>query len=291
MEEYVLIPKQQFVEEKTQMSQILNNPNFTNKSAHLSFLQRNADNSYARVDNSGSTRYYGKNKPRRFTHTSTMTTMDRPTNETAQVNNGERMEADEEEFADRDHETYVFDKYGLLLDNLLTELTPLMTKNKIARTKTIFQRINNNDRLLVNPEDRRIYIGKSRRRGPSIDSFLNNMQQNTKKLQFRDFVILYELQLPEYLVSNSYAKKFLLQSIQQQQRYLAEEERSKEQNSGLSSQDLPPKIEEREEDTTANEFDDEEIDPPENWQSEYDDEFVEAEQGEDYEEITPPRRQ
>ena len=72
---------------------------------------------------------------------------------------------------------------------------------------------------------------------------------------------------------------------------MAEEERSKEQNSGLSSQDLPPKIEEREEDTTANEFDDEEIDPPENWQSEYDDEFVEAEQGEDYEEITPPRRQ
>jgi hypothetical protein len=60
MEEFVLIPKRQFVEEKTQMSQILNNPNFTNKSAHLSFLQRNADNSYARVDNSGSTRYYGK---------------------------------------------------------------------------------------------------------------------------------------------------------------------------------------------------------------------------------------
>ena len=110
------------------------------------------------------------------------------------------------------------DMYGSLLDDLLTDLTPLMSTNKIARTKTIFQRINNNDRLLVNLEDRRIYIGKSRRRGPSIDSFLNNMQQNTKKLQFRDFVILYELQLPEYLVSNSYAKKFLLKSIQQQQR-------------------------------------------------------------------------
>ena len=286
MEEFVLIPKRQFVEEKTQMSQILNNPNFTNKSAHLSFLQRNADNSYnpTGVDNSGSQRYYGKNKPRNFANTSTMTTNE------AQVNNGESMEADEA-FSVRDNETYVFDKYGSLLDDLLTELAPLMSKTKIARTKTIFQRINNNNRLLVNPEDRRIYIGKSRRRGPSIDSFLNNMQQNTKKLQFREFVILYELQLPEYLVSNSYAKKFLLQSIQQQQRYLAEEERSKEQNSGLSSQDLPPKIEEREEDTTANEFDDEEIDPPENWQSEYDDEFVEAEQGEDYEEITPPRRQ
>ena len=204
MEEFVLIPKRQFVEEKTQMSQILNNPNFTNKSAHLSFLQRNADNSYypTRVYNSGSQRYYGK--PRNFTNTSTMTT--RPANE-AQVNNGERMEADEE-FSVRDHETYVFDNSGSLLDDLLTELTPLMSKTKIARTKTIFQRINNNNRLLVNPEDRRIYIGKSRRRGPSIDSFLNNMQQNTKKLQFRDFVILYELQLPEYLVSNSYAKKF-----------------------------------------------------------------------------------
>jgi hypothetical protein len=286
MEEFVLIPKRQFVEEKTQMSQILNNPNFTNKSAHLSFLQRNADNSYnpTGVDNSGSQRYYRKNKPRNFANTSTMTTNE------AQVNNGESMEADEA-FSVRDNETYIFDNSGSLLDDLLTELAPLMSKTKIARTKTIFQRINNNNRLLVNPEDRRIYIGKSRRRGPSIDSFLNNMQQNTKKLQFRDFVILYELQLPEYLVSNSYAKKFLLQSIQQQQRYLAEEERSKEQNSGLSSQDLPPKIEEREEDTTANEFDDEEIDPPENWQSEYDDEFVEAEQGEDYEEITPPRRQ
>ena len=56
MEEFVLIPKRQFVEEKTQMSQILNNPNFTNKSAHLSFLQRNADKSYnpTRVDISGS---------------------------------------------------------------------------------------------------------------------------------------------------------------------------------------------------------------------------------------------
>ena len=112
------------------------------------------------------------------------------------------------------------------------------------------------------------------------------MQQNTKKLQFREFVILYELQLPEYLVSNSYAKKFLLQSVQQQQRYLAEEER-KGQNASVSGQDLS----QTEESTTANEFDDEEIDPPENWQSEYDDEFVEAEQGEDYEEITPPRRQ
>ena len=198
----------------------------------------------------------------------------RPANE-AQVNNGQ-MEADEE-FSVRDHETYVFDNSGSLLDDLLTELAPLMSKTKIARTKTIFQRINNNNRLLVNPEDRRIYIGKSRRRGPSIDSFLNNMQQNTKKLQFRDFVILYELQLPEYLVSNSYAKNFLLQSIQQQQRYLAEEEPN-EQNSGVSGQDLSK----TEEDTTANEFDDEEIDPPENWQSEYD-EFVEAEQGEDYE--------
>ena len=58
----MLIPKRQFVEEKTQMSQILNNPNFTNKSAHLSFLQRNADDSYnpTGVDNSGSQRYYGK---------------------------------------------------------------------------------------------------------------------------------------------------------------------------------------------------------------------------------------
>ena len=91
------------------------------------------------------------------------------------------------------------------------------------------------------------------------------------------------------MVSNSYAKKFLLQSIQQQQRYLAKEERSKEQNSGLSSQDLSSKIK-KEEETTANEFDDEEIDPPENWQSEYDEQFVEAEQGEDYEEIIPPRR-
>ena len=86
------------------------------------------------------------------------------------------------------------------------------------------------------------------------------------------------------MVSNSYAKKFLLKSIQQQQRYLAEEEPN-EQNSGVSGQDLSK----TEEDTTANEFDDEEIDPPENWQSEYD-EFVEAEQGEDYEEIIPPRR-
>ena len=50
----------------------------------------------------------------------------------------------------RDNETYVFDNSGLLLDDLLTELAPLMTKNKIARTKTIFQRINNNNRLLVN---------------------------------------------------------------------------------------------------------------------------------------------
>ena len=269
MEEFVLIPKRQFVEEKTQMSQILNNPNFTNKSAHLSFLQRNADNSY-NPTHSGSQRYYGK--PRNFTNTSTMTT--RPANE-AQVNN-EQMEADEE-FSVRDNETYVFDNSGPLLDDLLTELAPLMTKTKIARTKTIFQRINNNNRLLVNPEDRRIYIGKSRRRGPSIDSFLNNMQQNTKKLQFREFVILYELQLPEYLVSNTYAKKFLLQSVQQQQRYLAEEER-KGQNASVSGQDLS----QTEESTTANEFDDEEIDPPENWQSEYD-EFVEAEQGEDYE--------
>ena len=79
------------------------------------------------------------------------------------------------------------------------------------------------------------------------------------------------------MVSNSYAKKFLLKSIQQQQRYLAEEQPN-EQNSGVSGQDLS----QTEESTTANEFDDEEIDPPENWQSEYD-EFVEAEQGEDYE--------
>ena len=79
------------------------------------------------------------------------------------------------------------------------------------------------------------------------------------------------------MVSNSYAKKFLLKSIQQQQRYLAEEE-PQEQNSGVSGQDLSK----TEENTTVNEFDDEEIDPPENWQSEYD-EFVEAEQGEDYE--------
>ena len=176
MEEFVLIPKRQFVEEKTQMSQILNNPNFTNKSAHLSFLQRNADNSYnpTRVDNSGSQRYYGKNKPRNFANTSTMTTNE------SQVNNGESMEADEA-FSVRDNETYIFDNSGSLLDDLLTELAPLMSKTKIARTKTIFQRINNNNRLLVNPEDRRIYIGKSRRRGPSIDSFLNNIQQNTKK--------------------------------------------------------------------------------------------------------------
>ena len=79
------------------------------------------------------------------------------------------------------------------------------------------------------------------------------------------------------MVSNSYAKKFLLKSIQQQQRYL-DEEQPNEQNSGVSGQDLS----QTEESTTANEFDDEEIDPPENWQSEYD-EFVEAEQGEDYE--------
>ena len=183
MEEFVLIPKRQFVEEKTQTSQILNNPNFTNKSAHLSFLQRNADNSYypTRVYNSGSQRYYGKTKPQHLTHSSTMTT--RPANE-AQVNNGQ-MEADEE-FSVRDNETYVFDNSGPLLDDLLTELARLMTKTKIARTKTIFQRINNNNRLLVNPEDRRIYIGKSRRRGPSIDSFLNNMQQNTKNFNLEN---------------------------------------------------------------------------------------------------------
>ena len=161
----MLIPKRQFVEEKTQMSQILNNPHYTIKSAYLSFIQRNADNSYnpTRVDNSGSQLYYGK--PRNYTNTSTMTT--RPANE-PKVNNGESMEADEE-FSVRDNETYVFDKSGSLLDDLLTELAPLMSKTKIARTKTFFQRINNNNRLLVNPEDRRIYIGKSRRRGPSID--------------------------------------------------------------------------------------------------------------------------
>ena len=139
MEEFVLIPKRQFVEEKTQMSQILNNPNFTNKSAHLSFLQRNADYSY-NPTHSGSQRYFMK--PRNFTNTSTMTT--RPANE-AQVNN-EQMEADEE-FSVRDNETYVFDNSGPLLDDLLTELAPLMTKTKFARTKTIFQRINNNNRL------------------------------------------------------------------------------------------------------------------------------------------------
>ena len=75
------------------------------------------------------------------------------------------------------------------------------------------------------------------------------------------------------MVSNSYAKKFLLKSIQQQQRYLAEEER-KGQNASVSGQILS----QTKESTTVNEFDDEEIDPPENWQSEYD-EFVEAEQG------------
>ena len=52
------------------------------------------------------------------------------------------------------------------------------------------------------------------------------------------------------------------------------EEQPIEQNSGGSGQDLS----QTEESTTANEFDDEEIDPPENWHSEYD-EFVEAEKG------------
>ena len=64
-------------------------------------------------------------------------------------------------------------------------------------------------RVVINPVDNRIYIGKSQQPGPIANTFLYNLQQNNKKLEVFELNVIFNIKLPAHLTCNSAAKNFI----------------------------------------------------------------------------------
>ena len=188
-EEFVLIPKAQFTQEQPAISQILNNQNVSNKGMQLSLLQRNQTKQVPTTT---------FQQDGNVSENATMTTPTQiPTKleaATSPVEKPEKLEAKETNFKQ------------LLFDEMSQRLKGV----KLERSKKIFKQITENSRLALDAQNWRLYIGKRKQMGPRIDEFLYNIQQNTKKLLFREYIILRELQLDNSLVSNTFATQFLL---------------------------------------------------------------------------------
>ena len=205
-EEFVLVPRQMYSEEQPQVSQVLRNQNIANKSAYLSVLQRNQQSQNDAKAASSRVKYDA-------------TTATTPPPETSTVQTEATMPKLNETGTSPGTEYVSFNQEDFF-KTVLEELSLKMQGTKLDRTRTIMQLIGTNDRLIGDPKTWRINYGRRNTRGPRIDAFLYNIQQNTKLLSYSELVILYELKIDNQLVANTNAKQFLSLSSNEQLKYL-----------------------------------------------------------------------
>ena len=204
-EEFILIPRHVYSEQQPQVSQVVENRNISNKGAYLSVLQRNQS---TKPDNTG---------PGTTSHDSSTITTPIETNtvhtetEVPSVNQTGTSPAAEYQ---NEEPLKVFFNF------VVEELTLKLQGVKLERTIDILAMIEKNDRVSCNPRTWRLFYGRRQTRGPRIDSFLYNIQQNTKNLSVQDFIILFELKLEPVTVANTNAKAFLSLSNSEQKTFI-----------------------------------------------------------------------
>ena len=217
-EEFVLIPKAMFTEEKPQIAQVLGNRNLSDKNAFLSVIQRNQNSSkpenvIERKD--ADTMTEEKNTTVQSQQTDKL--LDQPRSET-----GDDLMSEEGQV---EMDIKNFNVYDAILEKLSARLQGV----KFDHCKTILSIIADISRFIIDNDSWVVYIGSKKRMCSRMDEFLYNVQQNTKKLNLLEYFVLNELQLQPQLVSNTNARKFLALDVNRQKEFMREYKISKQE--------------------------------------------------------------
>ena len=199
-EEFILIPKRMFLTKQPQKSEVIENPQYKNKSIQLSLMQRNK----LRED-LGKTDRVIQTDP---------TNIERDVDKADRVvqtdstnfDEEEKMEAssDDSEMDPIDTKKPTVESFESIMKNI-----KLKEAHKVKPAEVVLDFILQSNQITIGEESQLIYID-NKPTDVQVSSFLYDLQQPTKKDDQKAYSrILLVLQLEPDLVSNTYAKQIL----------------------------------------------------------------------------------
>ena len=214
--EFILIPKRMFITKQPQKSEIIENPQYKNKSIQLSLMQRNK----LRED-IGKTDRVIQTDP---------TNIERDVDKADRVvqtdptifNEEEKMEASSD---DSEMDPIVTKKPTVESFESIMKNVKLKEAHKVKRAEIVLDLILQSNQITIGEESQLIYID-NKPTDVQVSSFLYDLQQPTKKIDQEAYSrILLVLRLEPDLVSNTYAKQ-ILESYESEQEFFPTQQKS-----------------------------------------------------------------